>query len=787
MSVEAERIGKQIGEWTLILGALLMPLVILTKGYRVAMVPKFFVFVTLVLALGIALLLTWKSTNWKRAPFALPWVLFLMIAGVQALRSLNTDAAVEVWIIQVCGGIVGIGSALLVGQFLRVCRAVAIAGVVVALLGILEYVGLSWQMFPSGGRPSATLGFRNIAGMYLAVSLFLSGSLLLQSQKKDQILGVVSATMMIVFLVFTRTRGAWLGVFVGSLCGFFIVWRVMGLGEIFKWFLQHKVALISGCGVVVITAFIPPHFQDQSLSRLDEKKASVVQSIQFITQEGGDRGRFKMWYHTLQMIADAPLIGVGLHNWSAYYPRYDQGDVMGMVVAPRRPHNDFLWIWAELGTVGLLVYLWLLLCVAKRVWARSQLRDWGGVLAGLGAVALLVHSGFSFPREQPVAVFFLSLALGMAGQGAAPDAVRGGWRYLALGSVVVAVGFVGVLWSWAIFRFDADFSRTLQAKDLFQPEKQVEASRHARLAGVFDHRVFLLEGLGRYDLGDFKGAVDVYQTYLQYQPYLPALHNNLGRAYEALGNDVAAEKAYLNGLRTFSGDGAGVLVSNLAAVYKRQGKVDQALDLYEIGIGLPAEGYHNLGLIYAERGLWDQSLEAYQHALAQAPDMTIVFFSMAGVHLLQGDVEAASRNYETFLEHWTGKPDYVRDAQHRLRQVYPVLGDRYLRAGQIDQAVSVFTRLIDMGAGSAAIYNNLVLLYGRLRQYDKAIAMGEACQNLYPDFVQIHLSLATVYEDQKNTPQARYHYLTFINNSSKTDPLVGRAQERVKNLAISNP
>jgi hypothetical protein len=53
--------------------------------------------------------------------------------------------------------------------------------------------------------------------------------------------------------------------------------------------------------------------------------------------------------------------------------------------------------------------------------------------------------------------------------------------------------------------------------------------------------------------------------------------------------------------------------------------------------------------------------------------------------------------------------------------------------------------------------------------------------------VQIHLSLATVYEDQKNTPQARYHYLTFINNSSKTDPLVGRAQERVKNLAISNP
>ncbi|MDA0711515.1 MAG: hypothetical protein O3B73_15050, partial [bacterium] len=61
-----------MGEWTLILGALAIPLVILPAGYRFAMAPKFFVLAAVVLLLGAALLVAWRSIDRGRAPFFLP-------------------------------------------------------------------------------------------------------------------------------------------------------------------------------------------------------------------------------------------------------------------------------------------------------------------------------------------------------------------------------------------------------------------------------------------------------------------------------------------------------------------------------------------------------------------------------------------------------------------------------------------------------------------------------------------------------------------------------------------
>ena len=781
MFADVERIGKKVGEWTLILGALLMPLVILTEGYRVAVVPKFFVLMGVVLGVGVALLLAWRSLCWQRAHFALPWFLFLMVMGLQTLRSVQADAAVEILLLQVGGGIVGVGTALLIDSYLRMLRGVACAGVVVAILGILEYLGVSWMVFPSAGQPSATLGFRNVAAMYLIVGLFLSGALLFQKNKRDWWLGGGAVTLMVVFLIFTRTRGAWLGVVLAGVLGAWLVWRQGVIAELGQWFLQNRVVVL-GVGLIVFALFVPPQFQDESLSRLDEKKVSVVQSVQFVAQEGGDRGRFKIWYHTLRMVADAPVFGVGHHNWSVYYPRYDQGETMGIVVAPKRPHNDFLWTWSELGIVGFLLYGWLLWEVAKQVKQHWFVRHWAAVLAGLGALALLIHSGFSFPREQPVAVFFLSLALGMAGQNQSAETKTARWWGIGVGSLALVVGIVGVVWGRAMFRFDVGFSRAFYAQEHGLFERQVNEAQQARLAGLFDHRVLLLEGLGRYALKDFQGAIAVYQTYLYYQPYLPAVHNNLGRAYEAVGNDEAAEKAYLKGLEIFSGDGAGILVSNLAAIYKRQGKVDAALALYEGAKSLPAEGHHNLGLIYAEQGLWERSLASYTQALVQDPNMTIVYFSMAGVQMLNGDIEVAAKNYETFLDLWNGQEDYVRDAQKRLRQIYPVLGDQYLRAQQFDDAGRIYERLLSLGDDAPGVLNNLVLINGQQGNFDKAIAFGQRCLQVHPQFFQMHLSLATVYEGWGKNDLAIVQYRKFLDSRPKNKALAQRAQQRLNAL-----
>ena len=774
-----------MGEWTLILGALAIPLVILPAGYRFAMAPKFFVLAAVVLLLGAALLVAWRSIDRGRAPFFLPWTLFLGVTGVGAARSLNADSGIEMLVLQLCGGAVGISSALLVDRFDRLLRAVALVGICVAVVGMLEYLGVSWTCIPSSGRPSATLGFRNILGMYLAIGIFPAAALVLQPRRSDRILGGLAFLLMAVLLIFTRTRGAWLGVLVASLLGLGAGWRVLGWAAISRILWQYRVAVFGSFIVVAIAGAIPPKFRDRNLSRLDENKSTLVSTIQFMGQEGGDRGRLKIWSHTFQMIREKPLFGVGLQNWAAYYPRYDRGDVMGIGVAPERPHNDFLWVAAEMGLPGLVVYLWLLIVIARRVWVGIARQDWFALMWGLGAVALLVHGAFSFPREQPVAVFFLSLALGLAGRSPGSSDLPPRKRNLAIGFAVVGIGIAGLIEGAALLKFDADFSRALYAQEEGRPEKQIEAAIDAQKFGILDHRVLLLEGLGRYTLGDYEGAITAYRTYLRYQPFLPAVLNNLGQSLEALGQEVEAEAVYKQALDTFTGDGSGILISNLAAVYKKRGETEKALVLLKDAAALPAEGHHNLGIMYAEAGLWDKSLEAYRQALVQDPGMTIAYFSVAGVQLLKGDFGPAAQNYETFLNRWRGSSDYVRDANHRLRQIYPTVADGYLRDQKFDDAARVYERLVALGDDSPEILNNLILNCGRLGQFDRAISYGKIALEHHPGFAQTHLSMATVYEGHGDRAKAIQHYRKFIAAGHPNGGLMQRARDRIKMLAAS--
>ena len=145
-----------------------------------------------------------------------------------------------------------------------------------------------------------------------------------------------------------------------------------------------------------------------SRQRFDQVKPSAVGAAASVLTPGSDRGRIAMWRHTLEMVLDHPLLGVGLDNWEYAYPIYDRGRTSGKITAesePVRPHNDFLWILSELGLVGLALFIWLLWCIwrlAGTAIGRGSSPVALTALAGVaGAVGLLGHGLFSFPKEQP--------------------------------------------------------------------------------------------------------------------------------------------------------------------------------------------------------------------------------------------------------------------------------------------------------------------------------------------------------------------------------------------------
>jgi O-antigen ligase len=98
------------------------------------------------------------------------------------------------------------------------------------------------------------------------------------------------------------------------------------------------------------------------------------------------------------IIKDHPFLGVGTGNFQSVYPRYLTA---GAPHAPHFPHNSFLQIWIENGTLGFLVYLGLYLVAIKNLWTvirTSKVRELEtiavallGALFGLGFFALTAN------------------------------------------------------------------------------------------------------------------------------------------------------------------------------------------------------------------------------------------------------------------------------------------------------------------------------------------------------------------------------------------------------------
>ena len=77
--------------------------------------------------------------------------------------------------------------------------------------------------------------------------------------------------------------------------------------------------------------------------------------------------RVLLWKNSVQMIKENSVFGVGAGNWQIYFPKFGLdkfgiGDVVANgTMTYQRPHNDFLWIFCEMGIMGIMSYLFLFL------------------------------------------------------------------------------------------------------------------------------------------------------------------------------------------------------------------------------------------------------------------------------------------------------------------------------------------------------------------------------------------------------------------------------------------
>ncbi len=125
---------------------------------------------------------------------------------------------------------------------------------------------------------------------------------------------------------------------------------------------------------------------------------------------------------SLKLIADQPLLGVGLSDWRIDIPRYGISGTPTLATGRIRfehPHNEYLFIASESGLPGLFLWIMFLLWVLAigfRYFLSAE-NNSGSRLNVLmltcSVVAFMIISLFGYPRERFYSYFFLLLNISL--------------------------------------------------------------------------------------------------------------------------------------------------------------------------------------------------------------------------------------------------------------------------------------------------------------------------------------------------------------------------------------
>ena len=659
----------------------LIPLVFDADLYRFAYLPKL-----VVLQVGVLLLATVIARNlssgramWNSSPTFLPAVLYLLLSlcSVGAATNVFTATAFLAYQLTLFLLYVVVSQTTTDVGIERVVRWACATGTVFSLIGILEFWGVDTSAIPSNGRPSSTFAYRNFAGTYLIALLPLAAFLVLRARKwLDLGLGLTAGLLMSLFLVYTRSRGAWLGAVVG-----FGTMLALFLTSYGTW-LDRRAVLRTRHGLIALTcaallflslAPVSPTIRSPHSREIDEGKTELLDAMTSFTAPGGSRGRWTLWSHTIDMISEHAILGVGLGNWKLIYPAYDDDEMIRVGSAPERPHNDFLWIAAESGIPSLIAYVWILVVALFAGLSLIRRREKSEHIVGAlicGLIAVTVHSFFSFPRERVESSFFVWAVLGLISALTTQAPIRIDRRIPMLMPALAAACL-------AITSLEIRFDRALLgALQSLAGEDFIGLARHTGEgvgAGPFDSRIFLLQNKVFQSQQNYTRAQEACLKGLQYHPNSPELYGDLGMAYARAGDSNRAEQALLRAIDLSPAQYQ--TLNNLGGVYQQRDDLDRALDAYQKALQLKpdyVDALSNMGLLHTRRGAYDAAVASIEQALAITGSRPGLNHNLADALYLRGrkgDLQRAARLYQAFLLAWRGDPAETQIARIRVREM----------------------------------------------------------------------------------------------------------------------
>jgi O-antigen ligase len=429
-------------------------------------------------------------------------------------------------------------------------RSFTVLGLVLGIIGVCQYFHLGFRFIPGNFEMYATLAHRNM----LASALVLILPFAIYSVKRFsgfwRLISSVSAAVILFCLGAARTRSAWAALIIATLVTVmaFTVTRTKAVRPMQtdrRFGLKHVFILLIA-GTILSAALLTRH---------PYQYATPLHSLESLQE------RFCLWEKTLRMVRDAPILGVGAGQWRIMLPRYgkiekwlnDQPSEAPAEVVFQRPHNDYLWILAETGSIGLICYLTFLSLLYVYIGkillycADVNIRNLTFLLL-FALTGYIIVAFFSFPKERIVhtifsmliaacivAMYHLTFPIAKTPSSGILTAIHG---ILLLGLIVSMV--IG----GARYLAESHTRNALTARNTGQWEKVIAAidladSRFYNMDPVSTPLAWY-RGVANYSLNRIEPALHDFKTAVAVHPYHIHGLNNLATCYALTGDYLKA-------------------------------------------------------------------------------------------------------------------------------------------------------------------------------------------------------------------------------------------------------
>jgi len=525
----------------------------------------------------------------------------------------------------------------------KILTVISIIGGLFGIYGILQYFGIDFSFWEGNfGRQkvSGLFGNVNYFAEYLIIPLPISINFFLVSRKKIFNIYLLFAIFtMGESLIFTFTRGSYLGFAVSLIFMFLLFLKIQGKKFIYK---NNKiVVLIVEFILIIITAlFIMAHPINESGSNLSEFKERI--SISKVSEDSSFRRRIAIWKFTELMIKDRPLLGSGLgtfkYNTLRYQAKFfDQGQ--NRTIYPygfaEKAHNEYLQLWTELGIIGLSIFIWLMVIYFNYgIKMLHKTRDdyKRGILIGLmGAiVAILVDSLFGFPFHLPASIILFWIVLGL--------------------SMVINKDNNQIKERFKKKRkFDRGFSFELILKIMII---SFSIFLIITLIRPFMARVDWYHSTKELENENWDRAINICSDAVRWDPWFGQGYYDIGYSLMRKGLFYEAVKYFEKAQKYIDLPG---LPNNLAAVYINTGQLDKGMIelkqaiLYQKDEKLMVPLYSTLGSVYNKQEKTELAEKSFKNALKIDPDFVNAHYGLAQVYYQQNRVEEMQEELEIVI------------------------------------------------------------------------------------------------------------------------------------------